>query len=68
MRFLGKCLEAPYLFKGDGFLRVIQREDNDCMVVPKKDFMYKCPYDLPLQAVHAAVNLLQFVNLVGFFT
>ena len=34
LRFLGKLLELTNFFKCDGFLRVVQSEDNHCMVVP----------------------------------
>ena len=36
------------------------------MVVPEEKLMYECPCDLSLQAVFAAVNLLQSVEPVNY--
>ena len=48
MRFLGKLLKVPNFLKGDGFLRVVQCEYNDRVVVPKECLVYESPYYLPL--------------------
>ena len=63
MCFLGEL----YFFKSDGFLCGVQRENNNCMVVLEDNLMYECPYDLPLQVVFTAFNLLQSVEQVYYF-